>query len=243
MREHETDKMKDQKIKELPESERPYEKCLMEGPESLSDRELLAVIMRTGMPGMNSLSLAGNVLEAMQNTAYPGLHGILHSSIADLKEIRGIGNVKAIQLKCIGELSRRIAVTAARPELDFNNPQSIAAYYMERLRHQEQEVMLSMMLDNRNHLLGDKVLSMGTVNSTLITPREVYLEAVRYHAVSLILIHNHPSGDPTPSIADREVTKRIHAAGEMLGISLLDHIVIGDQSYVSFREEGWIEEA
>ena len=147
-----------------------------------------------------------------------------------------------MQLKCIGELSKRIACAAARPALCFQNPDSIAAYYMEQLRHQEQEVMICMMLDNQNHLLNDIVLSKGTVNATLITPREVYLEALRYHAVSLILIHNHPGGNPAPSQCDRQVTERIFKAGEMLGISLLDHIIIGDHRYISFREQGILGE-
>ena len=109
---------------------------------------------------------------------------------------------------------------------------------MERLRHQEQELMICMMLDNQNHLLGDPVLSKGTVNATLITPREIFIEAVRYHAVNLILLHNHPGGNPSPSKCDREITERIFQAGELLGIHLLDHIIIGDQRYVSFKETG-----
>ena len=120
-----------------------------------------------------------------------------------------------------------MACAAARPALSFQNPDSIAAYYMEQLRHQEQELMICMMLDNQNHLLNDIVLSKGTVNATLITPREVYLEALRYHA----------GGNPAPSHCDREITERIFKAGEMLGISLLDHIIIGDHRYVSFREQ------
>lgn len=229
-------------IKEMPESQRPYEKCIREGEGSLSDSELLAVILRTGTRGSNSLTLANDILKHMEQSSYPGLPGIIHSSLPELRRIYGIGAVKAVQLKCIGELSKRIASEAARPMLDFKNPDSIAAYYMEQLRHQEQEVMICMMLDNQNHLLGDTVLSKGTVNATLITPREVFLEALRYHAVNLILIHNHPGGNPSPSVCDREITERISQAGEMLGICLLDHIIIGDQRYVSFREQGLLDE-
>ena len=231
-----------QTIKDIPESERPYEKCMRDGESALSDSELLAVILRSGTRGQNSLSLANEILNHMEQSSYPGLLGLLHSSLSDLKKIHGIGTVKAVQLKCIGELSKRIAGAAARPALCFQNPDSIAAYYMEQLRHQEQEVMICMMLDNQNHLLNDIVLSKGTVNATLITPREVYLEALRYHAVSLILIHNHPGGNPAPSQCDRQVTERIFKAGEMLGISLLDHIIIGDHRYISFREQGILGE-
>ena len=229
-------------MKEMPESQRPYEKCICKGEASLSDSELLAVILRCGTRGMNSLTLADDILSHMEQTPYPGLQGLLHCSVSDLRKIHGIGTVKAVQLKCIGELSKRIASTAAKISLDFNSPDSIAAYYMEQLRHQEQEMMLCMMLDNQNHLLGDIVLSKGTVNATLITPREVYLEALRYHAVNLILIHNHPGGNPAPSQCDREITERICHAGRIVGIGLLDHIIIGDHRYVSFREEGLLED-
>ena len=226
-------------MKEMPESQRPYEKCICKGEASLSDSELLAVILRCGTRGMNSLTLADDILSHMEQTPYPGLLGLLHCSVSDLRKI---GTVKAVQLKCIGELSKRIASTAAKISLDFNSPDSIAAYYMEQLRHQEQEMMLCMMLDNQNHLLGDIVLSKGTVNATLITPREVYLEALRYHAVNLILIPNHPGGNPAPSQCDREITERICHAGKIVGIGLLDHIIIGDHRYVSFREEGLLED-
>nr|WP_294662392.1 DNA repair protein RadC [uncultured Blautia sp.] len=231
-----------QTIKELPQSERPYEKCVRDGENTLSDSELLAVILRCGTRGASSLSLANEILNHMEHSSYPGLLGILHSSLSDLKKIHGIGTVKAVQLKCIGELSKRMACAAARPTLCFQNPDSIATYYMEQLRHQEQEVMICMMLDNQNHLLNDIVLSKGTVNAMLITPREVYVEALRYHAVSLILVHNHPGGNPTPSQCDRDVTTRIYQAGELLGIQLLDHIIIGDHRYVSFKEKGMLGE-
>ena len=228
---------KNQTIKELPESLRPYEKCLKSGPAVLSDSELLAVILRNGVQGCNSLSLANQILSLTKDTSYPGLLGLIHMSLPDLMKINGIGKVKAVQLKCIGELSKRMAAAAARPQLSFNNPVTIARYYMEHLRHEEQEVLIVMMLDGRNHLLGEQTISKGTVGATLVTPREVFVEALKYHAVSLILIHNHPSGDPTPSECDREITERIYKAGELLGIRLLDHIVIGDQKYVSFREQ------
>lgn len=224
-------------IKNLPETQRPYEKCLKEGCGALSDSELLAVILRSGTRGSNSLSLANQIMKFMEESSFPGLTGLLHVSVEDLTRIHGIGKVKAIQLKCIGELSKRIASTAARGQLTFRNPSSIAAYYMEQLRHEEQELMVVMMLDTRNHLLGEQILTRGTVNATLITPREIFLEALRRHAACLILVHNHPSGDPAPSENDRLVTSRVLQAGEILGIHLIDHIIIGDHRYYSFREE------
>lgn len=225
-------------IKDLPEAQRPYEKCFSQGEAALSDCELLAVILRSGTQGLNSLELAQEILQYMETSSYTGLTGLLHISVQDLMEIHGIGQVKAVQLKCIGELSKRIARTAARPQMVMNNPSSVASYYMEELRHEEQEVVICMMSDVKEHFLGDKVLTRGTATGSLVTPREIYMEALRRHAVSLILVHNHPSGDPTPSPDDMQITARIYQAGELLGIHLLDHIIIGDQKYCSFREEG-----
>ena len=229
-------------MKQLPEEQRPYEKCFTQGESALSDSELLAVILRSGTQGKNSLTLAQEILKVMEKSSYPGLTGLLHISLQDLMKINGIGQVKAVQLKCIGELSKRIARNAARPQLVMNNPAYIAAYYMEELRHEEQEVVICMMSDVQGHFLGDKILTRGTATGSMVTPREIYMEALRRHAVSLILIHNHPSGDPTPSPDDVQITTRIYQAGELIGIHLLDHIVIGDQKYCSFREEGLWEE-
>ena len=153
-----------QTIRELPESSRPYEKCLQWGPSVLSDSELLAVILRSGVQGTNSLVLASQILSLTKDTSYPGLLGLLHMSIPDLMKVNGIGKVKAVQLKCIGELSKRMASAAARPRLSFNEPITIAKYYMEHLRHEEQEVLIVMLLDGRNHLLKEETISRGTVN-------------------------------------------------------------------------------
>ena len=226
----------------MPDYQRPYEKCLREGEQSLSDRELLAVILRGGVQVSSSLTLADKILNLSKQTGYSGLLGLFHISMQELMKIHGIGKVKAIQLKCIGELSKRMATAAAKPELSFHHPVTIAKYYMERLRHEEQELLYCMMLDGHNHLSGEQLLSRGTVNATLITPREIFVEAAKYRAVNLILVHNHPGGDPSPSQADLDVTERIYHCGELLGIHLLDHIIIGDHRYVSFREKGIFDE-
>ena len=221
--------------------ERPYEKCERFGAGSLTDIELLAVLLRTGTKGESALDLARKLFypgEGTQGTQPQAKAHLQSWTKEELLKISGIGRVKAIQILCLCELSKRMSQLSAREDLDFSRPDTIAAYYMEQLRHQEQEIMICMMLDNQNHLLGDTMLSKGTVNATLITPREVYLEALRYHAVNLILIHNHPGGNPAPSKCDKEITERICQAGEMLGINLLDHIIIGDHRYISFREEG-----
>ena len=205
-------------LRNLPTMEQPYEKCLENGPESLSDAELLAVILRCGARGKTSLELAREILSLLQ--------------------IRGVGEVKAIQLQCIGELSKRMAAAGARKGLCFHDPASIADYYMERLRHEDQEVLLCMMLDTKNQLLGEKEITRGTVNATMISPRELFLAALQFRAVHILLVHNHPSGIPEPSGDDITVTRQIRRAGEMLGITLLDHIIIGDHCYTSMLEQG-----
>lgn len=215
---------------------RPYEKFRRVGPENLADEELLAIILRSGTKGYSSLALAEEVLNLSRVS--PGLLGLHHLSLAQLQEIRGIGEVKAIQIKCIGELSRRISKSASAKSLNFQEPGTIADYYMEDMRHLEQETLFCIMLDTKNHFLGDVEISKGTVNASLAAPREIYLAALSYHAVYIILVHNHPSGNPAPSDEDIRITQRIQAAGEIVGISLLDHIIIGDLTYFSLRQEG-----
>ena len=149
--------------------------------------------------------------------------------------------MKAIQIKCIGELSKRIAVLSAKKLLDFQNPDTIADYYMERMRHEEQEMMICMMLNTKSQLLGEEIIGKGTVNASLVSPRDLILAAFRYHAVYIILVHNHPSGNPHPSNEDVLFTQRIREVCSLVDIPLLDHIVIGDQRYFSFHKEGILD--
>lgn len=223
-------------IQSMPESERPYERCLRYGPGTLSDSELLAVILRSGTRGRSSVELAREVLKL--GNPEEGLLGIHHRSLQELMQIRGIGEVKAVQIKCIGELSKRMAAGSAKEFLDFHNPETIAGYYMEQMRHEEQEKVVCLMLNTRSCLIGQEILAKGTVNSALISPREVLLAVLRHRAVYVILIHNHPSGNPQPSKADIEMTRQVQEACTIVDIPLLDHIVIGDQRYVSFRADG-----
>ena len=185
-----------QRIQELPPDERPYEKCLHSGPEKLTDSELLAVVLRSGTRGSSSVQLADEVLHLGQNEQ--GLLGIYHLSMKDLMQIRGIGQVKAVQIKCIGELSKRIATREAGKLLDFHSPDTIAAYYMERMRHLSREEMILIFFNGKNKVIKELTVSVGTVNQTVASPRELFLEALRCEAVSVLMIHNHPSGDPTP---------------------------------------------
>ena len=225
-----------QRIQELPPDERPYEKCLHSGPEKLTDSELLAVVLRSGTRGSSSVQLADEVLHLGQNEQ--GLLGIYHLSMEDLMQIRGIGQVKAVQIKCIGELSKRIATREAGKLLDFHSPDTIAAYYMERMRHEEQEQMICTMLNTKNQFLGDEVISRGTVNSSLVSPRDLILAAFRHRAVYMILVHNHPSGNLKPSRQDMEITKQVKEAARLMRITVIDHLILTDTSYYSFADEG-----
>lgn len=221
-------------MRELPESERPYDKFLKIGEGGLSDAELLAVILRSGSAGRTALQLAQDVLRGEQGN----LLNLNRLTVEELLEIPGIGQVKAIQMKCIAELAKRISATAYRKNLQVNEPGTIAAYYMEQMRHETKEKLTAAMFDARNRFLGDEVISVGTVNASLVSPREIYLKALKCQAVNVIILHNHPSGEAKPSDEDIRVTLRVAECGRMLGINLADHIIIGDNSYTSLREKG-----
>ena len=222
-------------IKEMYKEDRPYEKCEKFGAENLTDTELLAILIRTGTKGENSLELSRKLL--YKNGFHNGLAGIHKWSLDELIQIKGIGKVKAIQLKCIAELSKRIAQTGRQQAVVMQNAFSVADYYMEQLRHEEKEHLMLCMFDTKCHLIADSILSIGTVNASLISPREIFLKAFEYHAVHVILVHNHPSGNPLPSRQDIEVTRKIVEGGRLLEIELADHIIIGDKKYFSFKEQ------
>lgn len=222
------------KIKNLPLESRPDEKLEAYGAETLTDAELLAVIIRTGFHGKNSVSLAENILESSGNK---GLTGLCQISVKELMELRGVGKVKAVQIKAIAELTRRISKKTAKERLVFTDPESIAMYYMEDLRHKEKECFMLLSLNSKCVLLEQSVISLGTVSASLASPREIFIEALKHKAVNIILLHNHPSGDPTPSKNDIQVTLKVKEIGRMLEINLVDHIIIGDNSYVSLNEE------
>lgn len=226
-------------MKDIPKDDRPYEKCLRSGAEALSDAELLSVIIRTGSREENSLVLAQKILAL--NYPKEGILGLLHLSLPELMQLKGIGSVKATQLLCIGELSKRIWKKAAVNEsISFFNPVDIVNFYVEDMRHMEQEQLRIMLLNTRGALIRDLMISKGTVNSAAATPREMFIEALRYHAVNVIMVHNHPSGDPKPSQDDVNLTRRVREAGELIGIQLIDHIIIGDNAYISFKERGML---
>jgi DNA repair protein RadC len=222
-------------VKELPESERPYEKALTKGIESLSDAELLSVILRTGSRNVRSIDLAYEIFR--HKPEYPGLLSLCYTTKEELMKITGIGKVKAIELLAIAELVKRL-VRAKKPDRNiFRSPKEIALYYMEELRHEKREKTILLLLDGKNRMIRDIIISEGTVNMSMASPREIFIEAIKYEAVFIILLHNHPSGDPTPSREDLQTTKKIQQTGMLVGIPLIDHIIIGDQSYISLQEQ------
>lgn len=216
--------------------DKPYDKFLRFGPESLTEGELLAIILRTGTHDSSALELANQVLSLAR---YPrtGLLGLYDVSLNELMRIKGIGQVKAIKLKSITELSMRIASARALKGFNIREPSTVAEYFMEKLRHRRTECVYLACMDAKGQLIAEKKLSDGSVNMALISPREIFMAALENRAVSLILIHNHPSGDPSPSGRDRELTDAVSRTGSLLGITLLDHIIIGDNTYFSFRNE------
>ena len=219
----------------------PYEKFETYGAETLTDAELLAIIIRTGTHDSNSVELGNRVLALGTGSGQNnGILSLQHLSLEELMTIKGIGKVKAIRIKCVTEFSRRIAMETFKKGIRFDKPSTIADYYKEQMRHLEVEQVMLVMTDGKNRFLKDHMISTGTVNMSLISPREIFMTAVKMQAVNILLIHNHPSGDPTPSREDIEITKRIHVASQIMNIPLVDHIIIGDNTYMSLKELRYI---
>lgn len=213
----------------------PYEKFMLFGAGALTEAELLAIILRTGTKNCSALELAQKILSIAGQEK--GLNSLHHVSIEELMEIPGVGEVKAVKIKCLAELAVRMAKERAGKTLQFSAPDTVANYYMEMMRHQEKEVVLLLLLDNKLKLIEEETLSMGTVKASLLSSREVFIQALKCRACYIMLLHNHPSGDPHPSNQDIEITQKIKAAGELMDIPLLDHIIMGDGCYISLKEE------
>lgn len=222
-------------MKDMPEEERPYEKCQHYGAHRLSDTELLAAILRNGTVGLSALELAQKLLYSF--TQVEGILSIHHFTMEQLVKIKGIGKVKATQILCISELAKRLSKAEASIGLSFDRAATVAEYVMEELRHKKQEHIKVLMLDGKDRLIGETNISKGTVNASLLSPRDLFIEALKKEAVSVIIIHNHPSGDPTPSAGDVRITRRVKEAGDLVGVELKDHIIIGDNRYISFLEQ------
>lgn len=217
----------------------PYEKFKVLGAESLSDEELLAIFIRTGTKDNDSVGLAEQILSIFPDRS---LLGLFHISWKKLTDIPGIGEVKAIKLKCLAELARRISQTRAKEHLTFEAPETVAEYYMESLRHEEREQVILIMLDKKLRMISDAVVSVGTVCESIVSPRELFRMALKEGAVQIVLLHNHPSGDASPSKADLNITEELCCLGNMMDIPLLDHIIIGDNQFISLKQAGIIKQ-
>ncbi len=214
----------------------PYEKFKKYGSGALTEAELLAIILRTGTRNCPALNLAHKIL-SLAGRGKEGLNSLHHISLNELMEIPGIGEVKAIKVKCIAELAMRMARERAASALQFDTPGTVADYYMEKMRHKEKEIVLLLILDNKLKLIEEYMVSVGTAKASLLSAREIFIQAIRSRACYLMLLHNHPSGDPKPSSADITITQKIKEAGELMEIPLIDHIIMGDGCYISFKEE------
>ncbi|MGI5875818.1 MAG: RadC family protein [Dethiobacteria bacterium] len=219
----------------MPLEERPREKMKELGAGKLSNAELLAIIFRTGHREETAIHLAERVLSQAG-----GLRYLPDYSLEELQEIKGIGLAKAVQLKAALELGRRMASTFHDDRITIGSPQDVANFLMEEMRYYHKEYFKIILLNTKNKIISIEDISIGSLNSSIVHPREIFNPAVKKSAAALILVHNHPSGDTQPSHEDLEVTKRLIEAGKLLGINILDHIIVGEGKYLSFKERGLI---
>lgn len=223
---------KNKTIKELPASERPYEKFLSLGASGLSDADLLAIIIKTGTKDKSAVDIAQEMLSGRHGN----LLNLYEMSYDELIQVSGIGQIKAIQLKAVAELSMRISKAKRAHSIRMNTPVTIADYYMEQMRHLQQEVVICAYFDVKSRFLGDKFISKGSLSSSVVDISSVMRTALEKNASKIVLLHNHPSGDCTPSKDDIAVTDRLAEGSRIFSIELCDHIIIGDNEYYSFYE-------
>ena len=218
-------------VRDLPLSERPRERLLKLGSEALSAQEILALILGRGIKGESVMVTSQKLL-----TRFGNLKGIANASVEELTEIKGVGLAKAAQIKAVLELSKRLEGDAGeRQKPMVKSPEDVVKVVKSQLKGKKKEHFLVLCLDTRNRLINCKPVSMGSLDTSIVHPREVFKEAVSSSAASVIFVHNHPSGDPEPSKEDIELTKRLAKAGEIVGIEVLDHIVVCDRSYLSLK--------
>lgn len=225
------------KIKELPISERPYEKLEMYGEQSLSNAELLAIIIKTGTKEETSIQVAQKILNLNGNNQSQDLRFLQDVSISEFSSIKGIGKVKAIQLKALCELVKRMSRPVKNLKVKIKSGQDVANLLMEEMRYEKREIVKLILLNSKNNILKIVNISYGGSNFAMIEPKEVLAEAIKTGAPKIILVHNHPSGDSTPSNSDYHMTDRIYECAEIFGIQLLDHIIIGDRNIRKFNKK------
>ncbi len=224
-------------IKEWPEDERPRERLITCGPDRLTDAELLAIILRTGDASTRTTALDQARLLLSRFRDFRGLGSVTYAELCGMK---GIGPAKAAQIMACMEIGRRFASQKVREGESFTSSRDVFSHFHESLRHRKKEMFIVLLLNGKNRKIREVVVSEGSLNASIVHPREVFNPAIRESAASIILVHNHTGGDPTPSREDREITRRLKEAGDLMGIKVLDHVIIGDGRYVSFADEGWL---
>ena len=222
-------------IHDLPSSERPRERLMREGPTALSTAELLAIIFRVGAVGENVLSVSNRLL-----AKYGGLGGLARAPISDLQQEYGLGEAKVITLKAAFELGRRLTIASPDERFQIRSPGDAANLLMGEMSLLEQEEMRVVMLDTRNRVIAVTTAYQGSLNTSVVRVGELFREAIRRNAAAVIIVHNHPSGDPTPSDSDISMTAQIEAAAQAVGLTVHDHIIIGKATELSFRSAGYL---
>ncbi|ABA87328.1 protein of unknown function DUF2466 [Syntrophotalea carbinolica DSM 2380] len=222
-------------IKDWPEDERPREKLLHRGAEALSDAELLALILRSGDAASGHSALDQGRLLIQQ---FDTLRQMATATTSELQAIKGIGPAKAAELQAVFELARRFGRNPLRPGDRYTSPQAVFAHFHERLRDHKRERFIALLLDSKNRLLREVGISEGSLTASIVHPRDVFAPVVRESAAAVLFVHNHPSGDPSPSREDLDITQRLREVGELMGVRVLDHIIIGDEGYVSLADRG-----
>ena len=219
-------------IKEIPLNDRPREKMAANGAAVLTDAELIAILLRTGTAEKSAIDIASEM--TADGGLYKRLAGI--TRLNELTNIKGLGQAKAATVLAALEIGRRIASAKPIEKIHFSCPQDVADFLMPRLRYAAKEQFVVILLNNKNKVIGTEVVSEGSLSSSIVHPREVFAPAILHHAAAIMVAHNHPSGDPKPSIEDEEVTRLLLRSGKVLGIPMIDHVIIGDGNYYSFLE-------
>ena len=218
-------------IKDLRKEKRPMEKLLSFGVDNLSNKELLAILIGSGTRELNAIELANKLLD------FDFVHSqLLFATVEELMQIKGIGISKATRIVAGLELGKRLSMVDRYDQISYNSPQTVAEYFYSHYLQSSTEEFVVLILDSKNKLIALETISVGTINSTIVHPREVFKGAIKRSANAIILVHNHPSGDPTPSEEDIKITRRLAEVGQIVGIQVLDHIIVGKNRHVSLRE-------
>ncbi|MGO1299334.1 MAG: RadC family protein [Staphylococcus equorum] len=224
------------RINELADNQKPRERLLSHGASHLSHAELLAILINTGRKGSSSIDIANELLKSVDN-----LKELKMLSISDLNKIKGVGLYKALILKAAFELGERMHSGSVDDKIQISSPKDVADFMMGKMEHLTQEKFIALFLNSKNVIIKQKTIFVGTLNSSIVHPREIFSEAIKCASNAIIVLHNHPSGDVTPLNEDIKTTERLKKCGQVLGIDLLDHIIIGDHTYLSMVEEGYFD--